>query len=120
MKAGDRVLIKFGDNDQHMCHVVESGEKAVLILLSEDGEVIASVQQFWQTKKDETPRESHIALGGGKPIGYGKSNAMKCCEAPGCPRVYAVKKADLARGWGKTCSKSCAAKLREFNKHATK
>ena len=26
------------------------------------------------------------------------------------------KAADLKRGWGKTCSKSCAASLREFNR----
>lgn len=120
MKAGDRVLIKFGDDKESMCDVLDSGDKKVLLLVAEDGEVIATVQQFWRTKKDDAPRETHIALGGGRPIGYGKSNAMKCCEAPGCPRVYAVKKADLARGWGKTCSKSCAAKLREFKKHAAK
>lgn len=118
MKKGDRVLIKFGDNESHMCEVCDSGDKAVLLLVKDDGEIIASVQQFWRTAQSDEPRKEHVALTGGKRIGYNKGNAMKCCEAPGCPRVYSVKKADLARGWGKTCSKSCAAKLREANKNA--
>ena len=30
-----------------------------------------------------------------------------------CGTVYAARKADLDRGWGMSCSKSCAAKRRE-------
>lgn len=30
-----------------------------------------------------------------------------------CGQVHVVRQADLNRGWGKCCSKSCAASLRE-------
>lgn len=32
------------------------------------------------------------------------------CENCGC--IHSVRKADLKRGWGKTCSKSCAASIK--------
>ena len=32
------------------------------------------------------------------------------CENCGC--IHQVKSADLKRGWGKTCSKSCAASIK--------
>lgn len=35
---------------------------------------------------------------------------------PICEKTYEVKISDLYRGYGKTCSKSCGAKLRERNK----
>lgn len=35
---------------------------------------------------------------------------------PICGKHFNIRIADLARGYGKTCSKSCAAKLREKNK----
>jgi len=34
-----------------------------------------------------------------------------------CNTDYYVKKSDLARGWGLTCSKSCAAKKRERSRN---
>ncbi|MEG0209086.1 MULTISPECIES: hypothetical protein [Gammaproteobacteria] len=117
MNAGDRVLITIGDS-QYMCAVVESESKSQLILVSEDGEQIAKIHQFWRKTKpvfDGTIREKHVevklGLSAGKP-----GVSIKCCEAPGCGAVYNVKRSDLARGWGKTCSKSCAAKLREFKR----
>lgn len=32
------------------------------------------------------------------------------CAAPGCSNKKQVRAADVARGWGKYCSKSCAKK----------
>lgn len=113
MKSGDRVLICIGER-QYMCAVVDSSSKSELLLVSEDGEQIASIRQFW--------RKTSPMLGGeSKLIETVKSESrnsgtIKRCEAPNCKKSYAVKKADLARGWGKTCCKSCAAKLREVNK----
>lgn len=39
---------------------------------------------------------------------------MKCF----CGNEYVAKKADLKRGWAKSCSKSCAATRREFGRPA--
>lgn len=33
-----------------------------------------------------------------------------------CKNIYTAKTADINRGWGLTCSKSCAAKKREKNR----
>lgn len=38
------------------------------------------------------------------------------CKAPGCGNIYEAKVSDLKRGWGLTCSKSCAAVVRELKK----
>lgn len=38
----------------------------------------------------------------------------KICEV--CGKEFNAKPSDVERGWGKTCSKSCAAKLRERKK----
>lgn len=38
------------------------------------------------------------------------------CKAPGCGNTYDAKVSDLNRGWGLTCSKSCAAVVRELKK----
>ena len=38
------------------------------------------------------------------------------CSAPGRNHTYEAKASDLKRGWGKTCSKSCAAVVRELKK----
>lgn len=107
MKAGDRVLIKIGDT-QSMCDVVQSESKAVLMLVSDDGERVATVQQFW--------RKTEPVFGGEK-IKHVEtiSNAYvsRICNAPGCGKVYQAKKADIARGWGMCCSKSCAARSRK-------
>lgn len=112
MKQGDRVLIKFGDNESHMCEVCDSGDKAVLLLVKDDGEIIASVQQFWRTAQNHEPRKEHVALTGGKPIGKSSGKVRRVCAAKGCGVVYDAKKADLDRGWGLCCSKSCAAAYR--------
>lgn len=38
-----------------------------------------------------------------------------------CGTVYSAKEADLKRGWGYSCGKSCAAKRRDFGgKKATR
>lgn len=34
------------------------------------------------------------------------------CNAPGCNNKKEVRRADYNRGWGRYCSKSCAAKGR--------
>ena len=34
-------------------------------------------------------------------------------RCPICHKIFYAKEADVARGWAKCCSKSCAAKLRE-------
>lgn len=107
MKAGDRVLIQFGDNESHMCEVCGSGDKAVLLLVKDDGEIIASVQQFWRTAQSDEPRKEHVAL-----TGKSSCKVRRVCAAKGCGKVYEAKKADLDRGWGLCCSKSCAAAYR--------
>lgn len=33
-----------------------------------------------------------------------------------CGEEYEVREADIKRGWGKTCSKSCAAVKREYGR----
>lgn len=117
MKAGDRALICIGDK-QYMCAVVQSSSKSELLLVSEDGEQVASVRQFWRKTDPMLGQESaHV-----ETIKHEKRTAgtLKTCEAPGCDSVYPVRNADLARGWGKTCCKSCAAKLREAKKNGYK
>lgn len=37
-----------------------------------------------------------------------------------CGKVFNARKADIDRGWAKSCSKSCAAKLRESKEHFTR
>lgn len=114
MKSGDRVLICFGER-QYMCAVVDSSSKSELMLVSEDGECVATVRQFWRKTDPMLGQESRSV----ETIKHEKSTAgtLKTCEAPGCDKAYPVRKADLARGWGKTCCKSCAAKLREAKKN---
>jgi len=36
-----------------------------------------------------------------------------------CGQSYVAKTADIRRGWGRCCSKSCAAKLRERSNKST-
>lgn len=40
-------------------------------------------------------------------------------KCPICHKIFYAKESDIARGWAKCCSKSCAAKLRE-KKHKKK
>ncbi len=47
-----------------------------------------------------------------------KGYTNRRCDA--CPTRYNAKKSDLKRGWGLTCSKSCAAIKRERKKFARK
>jgi hypothetical protein len=46
-------------------------------------------------------------------------SVMRSCDNKGCGVVYPARRADLARGWAKCCSKSCAAshKLRGNPSH---
>jgi hypothetical protein len=37
-----------------------------------------------------------------------------------CGTPYQARKADLDRGWGRSCGKSCAAKRRDFGGNAAK
>jgi len=46
----------------------------------------------------------------------GSKTLMKCF----CGTEYQARNADLKRGWGKTCSKRCAAIRREFGRPAAK
>lgn len=46
----------------------------------------------------------------------GAMQQMKCF----CGIVYPARKADLKRGWGLTCSKSCAAIRRDYGRPAAK
>lgn len=114
MKAGDRTLICIGDR-QYMCAVVQGSSKSELLLVSEDGECVATVRQFWRKTEPMLGQEPRSV----ETIKHEKRTAgtLKTCEAPDCDSVYPVRKADLARGWGKTCCKSCAAKLREAKKN---
>lgn len=118
MKAGDRVAMTLHDgfNDREvMCVAVDGAVKSTLMLMTEDGECIATVRQFWRTTQPmlgQDPRSVETLKHEKKTAG-----TIRRCDAPGCDKSYAVKKADLARGWGKTCSKSCAAKVRELKRN---
>ncbi|KKB61133.1 hypothetical protein WM40_25020 [Robbsia andropogonis] len=46
----------------------------------------------------------------------GTTATMRCH----CGRHYEAREADLKRGWGKSCSKHCAAVRREFGRPAAK
>lgn len=106
MKAGDRIAMTlhdgFDDRDV-MCVAVEGATPATLMLMTEDGECIATVRQFWQTAKNDTPRAEHIKKSGGNTVERHCNN---------CGAAYQAKKADLKRGWGLCCSKACAAEYR--------
>ena len=39
--------------------------------------------------------------------------AMVKRECKWCGNIFAAREADVKRGWDRTCSKSCAARLRE-------
>lgn len=108
MKEGDRAYLEV-NGEMHHCTVMLKS-KGVYMFVNEFGEEVATVQLFWSTKN---PGDSSMT---GRPDHIGAKESMKCCEAPGCGAVYKVKAADLKRGWGKACSKSCAASLREFNR----
>lgn len=103
MKAGDRVLININGGSHH-CDVVASEKRSILILVDENGEQIATIQQFWKSEHNSEPREKHVSLSG--------SMVRRVCSAKGCGKVYEAKKSDIRRGWGLCCSKSCAAAFR--------
>lgn len=112
MKEGDRVNFEV-NGEMHHC-VVALKSKGIYMFVNEDGEEVAKVQFFWSSKS-----KSDGSLTGSSQkatADCSATNQVKCCEAPGCGAVYKVKRSDLARGWGRTCSKSCAAKLREYKK----
>lgn len=46
----------------------------------------------------------------------GVKQQMKCH----CGNVYSARKADIKRGWAKSCSKSCAATRREYGRPPAK
>lgn len=112
MKAGDRVSIEINGVSHH-CDVIASESKSVLMLVNEEGECVATIQQFWRKTDPMLGQEPRSV----ETIKHEERTAgtLKTCEAPDCDSVYPVRKADLARGWGKTCCKSCAAKLRAAN-----
>lgn len=121
MKAGDRVSITLHngiDDIDAMCVAVEGSSKSTLMLITEDGECLATIRQFWQKTTPMLGDDSR----GFEAIKHEKRAAkeIKRCEAPGCNKFYHARKADLARGWGKTCCKSCAAKLREHKNNLEK
>ncbi|AUV57136.1 hypothetical protein FDJ47_gp22 [Enterobacter phage Ec_L1] len=105
MKAGDRVLIEI-NGESHHCDVIASELKSVIILVNEEGEQVAKIQQFWRKTEPvlgENPK--HVpTLKNGK--------VRRVCCAKGCGVVYEARKSDLDRGWGLCCSKSCAAAYR--------
>ena len=43
-----------------------------------------------------------------KPVSRG-GTVKRTCDNRGCGVVYEARQADLRRGWGRCCSKSCAA-----------
>ena len=44
------------------------------------------------------------------------AHTKRNCDNPECGKSYLADNRALNRGWGKTCSKSCAAKVREMSK----
>lgn len=111
MKIGDRAQLEI-NGKMHHC-VVDIKSKGVYMFVNEDGEEVASVQLFWSTKES-----SDDSLTGEEPTAKADCSATvyKRCHAPGCIKMHEVKRSDLARGWGRACCKSCAAKLREIEK----
>lgn len=108
MKEGDRAYMEV-NGEMHHCTVLLKS-KGIYMFVNEFGEEVAKMQLFWSTKN---PGDNSLTGGPGRVTA---KESMKCCEAPGCGIMYRVKAANLKRGWGKTCSKSCAAKLRELNR----
>lgn len=116
MREGDRAYVEV-NGEMHHC-VVALKSKGVYMFINEHGEEVAKVQLFWSTKN---PGDG--SLTGEEPTARAdcsaprqSSKVTKRCYAPGCIVMHTVKRSDLARGWGRTCSKSCAAKLRELEK----
>ena len=62
-------------------------------------------------------RDSVIYVDGSckQPV-RGAKVTMRCH----CGEVYLARDADIARGWGKSCSKSCAATRRDYGRPAAK
>lgn len=48
------------------------------------------------------------------------SRGVKATMVCHCGKEYQAREADLSRGWGYSCSKSCAAKRREFGRPKAK
>lgn len=115
MKAGDRVLIGF-NGESHFCHAVQAENKMTLILVNEDGEEVATIQQFWSADKREENKDIANSNSSDKKQHSSPSTVIRTCSASGCGRLYEAKKADLKRGWGMCCSKSCAAQYRSEKK----
>jgi hypothetical protein len=61
--------------------------------------------------KNTTPNFLKVSLNNRFPS-QGKTQTMKCH----CGGLYEARKADLARGWALSCSKSCAAIRRDYRK----
>lgn len=116
MREGDRAYVEV-NSEMHHC-VVALKSKGVYMFINEFGEEVAKVQLFWSTKSpgDGSLTGSIQKAKADCSAPRKSATEMKCCEAPACGAVYKVKRSDLARGWGRTCSKSCAAKLREYKK----
>ncbi|WP_279027242.1 hypothetical protein [Gibbsiella quercinecans] len=108
MKHGDRIAITLHegfDNDEFMCVVTQVDNQ--LLLTDEQGVIIATVRQFWQSPL--TGSSDSDKGGCSAPPNNNKPNHK--CEV--CGKLHYVKPGDLRRGWGKTCCKAHAAILRE-------
>lgn len=68
-----------------------------------------------RSKRSRNKRKK-VKLPKGLVISKDKEQLMQCH----CMKHYSVKTADLRRGWGLSCSKSCAAKRRTYNLPAAK
>lgn len=85
----------------------------------------SNVAEMWQDWIDLLEDEIYIRPTPNKPAKVvsapkapprGAMQQMKCF----CGIVYPARKADLKRGWGLTCSKSCAAIRRDYGRPAAK
>ncbi|PCI53652.1 MAG: hypothetical protein COB36_12015 [Alphaproteobacteria bacterium] len=67
---------------------------------------------FYRVKKPSSQPKLVKAKTGPKTKPRGSMVAMKCH----CGKEYQARKADLNRGWGKSCGKRCASIKREYGR----
>lgn len=68
---------------------------------------------FSKYSKEKEKRKKGVLLGKG-------SRGIKVSMLCHCGCKYTTRKSDLIRGWGLSCSKSCAARRREFGRPMAK
>lgn len=97
-------------NARHIC-----SQRAQTCNFSSDAEMWEEWVQVFDAAIARCPQPVHKAPSAPKPV-RGKKVMMICH----CKTEYPAREADLKRGQGLSCSKSCAAIRREFGRPAAK